>query len=30
MKGIFDLRGLRVENPTAGIYIVDGNKVLVK
>ncbi|MBO7194402.1 MAG: family 20 glycosylhydrolase [Bacteroidaceae bacterium] len=30
VKGIFDLSGRRVENPTAGIYIVDGNKVLVK
>ena len=30
IEGIFDLSGRRVENPTAGIYIVDGNKVLVK
>ena len=30
MKGIFDLSDRQVENPTTGIYIVDGNKVLVK
>ena len=27
---IYDLSGRRVENPTKGIYIVDGQKVLVK
>ena len=30
VKGIFDLSGRRVENPAAGIYIIDGKKVLVK
>ena len=30
VKGIFDLSGRRVENPTTGIYIVNGKKVLVK
>ena len=27
---IYDLSGRRVENPTKGIYIVNGNKVLIK
>ena len=27
---IFDLQGRKVENPTKGIYIIDGKKVLVK
>ena len=27
---IYDLQGRRVENPTKGIYIVDGKKVIVK
>ena len=27
---IFDLQGRKVENPTKGIYIINGNKVLVK
>ena len=26
----YDLSGRRVENPTSGIYILNGNKVLVK
>ena len=29
-KGIYDLQGRKVENPTQGIYIVDGEKVFVK
>ena len=28
--GIYDLQGRKVENPTKGIYVVDGKKVLVK
>ena len=28
--GIYDLTGRRVENPTRGVYIVDGKKVFVK
>ena len=27
---VFDLSGRRVSNPTKGIYIIDGKKVLVK
>lgn len=30
VEGIFDLMGRKVENPTKGIYIVNGKKVLVK
>lgn len=30
VKTIYDLQGRKVENPTNGIYIVDGKKVLVK
>ena len=30
VEGIFDLMGRKVENPTQGIYIVNGKKVLVK
>ena len=30
VKGIFDLSGRRVENPTKGIYIIDGKKVFIK
>ena len=30
VKGIYDLQGRKVENPTKGIYIIDGKKVLVK
>lgn len=30
VEGIYDLSGRRVENPTKGIYIVNGKKVLVK
>ena len=30
VKAIYDLSGRVVENPTSGIYIVDGKKVLVK
>ena len=29
-KAIYDLQGRKVENPTKGIYIINGNKVLVK
>ena len=29
-EGIFDLSGRRVENPTKGIYIVNGKKIYVK
>ena len=28
--GIYDLTGRRVENPTKGVYIVDGKKVFIK
>ena len=30
VKAVFDLAGRKVENPTAGIYIVDGKKIFVK
>ena len=30
VKGIYDLQGRRVENPTKGLYIINGKKVLVK
>ena len=30
MKGIYDLQGRKVENPTNGLYIVDGKKMLIK
>ncbi len=30
VKGIYDLQGRKVENPSTGIYIVNGKKVLVK
>ncbi len=30
VKGIYDLTGRRIENPTKGIYIIDGKKTLVK
>ena len=30
VKTIYDLQGRKVENPTKGIYIIDGKKVLVK
>ena len=30
VKAIYDLQGRVVENPTNGIYIIDGKKVLVK
>ena len=30
VEGIFDLMGRKVENPTKGIYIINGKKVLVK
>ena len=30
VKTIYDLQGRKVENPTKGIYIVNGNKVLIK
>ncbi|MBE6285495.1 MAG: hypothetical protein E7093_03515 [Bacteroidales bacterium] len=30
VKGVYDLQGRKVENPTNGIYIVNGKKVFVK
>lgn len=30
VKCIYDLQGRRVDNPTSGIYVIDGRKVLVK
>ena len=30
VKGIYDLQGRKVENPSKGIYIVDGKKVFIK
>jgi hypothetical protein len=30
VKTVYDLQGRKVENPTKGIYIVNGNKVVVK
>jgi hypothetical protein len=30
VKGIFDLQGRKVENPTKGLYIIDGKKVFIK
>ena len=30
MKGVYDLHGKKVENPTNGIYIINGKKVFVK
>ena len=30
VKGIYDLFGRRVDNPTNGIYIIDGKKKLIK
>ena len=30
VKAIYDLNGRMVENPTKGVYIIDGKKVLVK
>lgn len=30
VKDIYDLQGRKVETPTKGLYIIDGNKVLVK
>ena len=30
VKTIYDLQGRKVENPTTGIYIIDGRKVLIK
>ena len=29
-KEIFDLSGRRVQNPTSGLYIINGQKVYVK
>ena len=29
-KGIYDLQGRKIENPTKGIYIIDGEKVILK
>ena len=29
-KAIYDLQGRKVENPTKGIYIINGNKVIIK
>ena len=30
LDGIFDLQGRRVENPTKGLYIINGKKVIIK
>ena len=30
VKTIYDLSGRVVENPTSGIYIIDGKKVIIK
>ncbi len=30
LDGIFDLQGRRVENPTKGLYIINGRKVVIK
>ena len=30
VKGVYDLQGRKVENPSKGIYIIDGKKVLIK
>ena len=30
VKTVYDLNGRAVENPTNGIYVVNGKKVLVK
>ena len=30
VKAVYDLQGRVVENPTSGVYIIDGKKVLVK
>ena len=30
VKAIYDLQGKEVENPSKGIYIINGKKVLVK
>ena len=30
IKGIYDLTGRKIENPTKGIYIIDGKKVFIK
>lgn len=30
VKTIYDLQGRKIENPTSGIYIIDGKKVFVK
>ena len=30
VKGIYDLQGREVENPTKGIYIIDGKKMFIK
>ena len=30
VKGVYDLQGRKIGNPTKGVYIIDGKKVLVK
>ena len=30
VKGIYDLQGRKIDNPTKGIYIIDGKKILIK
>jgi hypothetical protein len=30
VKGIYDLQGRKVENPSKGIYIIDGKKMFIK
>lgn len=29
-KGVYDLQGRKIDNPTKGIYIIDGKKILIK
>ena len=30
VKGVYDLQGRKVENPSKGIYIIDGKKIFIK
>ena len=30
VKGVYDLQGRKVENPSKGIYIIDGKKMFIK
>ena len=29
-QGVYDLQGRKIDNPTNGIYVINGRKVLVK